>query len=75
VAQWFRLLVGKMAAGMPELSVEVLTESCHLPGSPPNDPADRILISTARARDMTLVTRDRDIIEYSRAGHVRSLVC
>jgi PIN domain nuclease of toxin-antitoxin system len=60
---------------MPHLSVETLTDSCELPGTPPDDPADRIIIATAREADMTIVTRDKQILEYSRAGHVRALVC
>ncbi len=75
VANWFRQTVDKMAATIPLLSVEILTGSCSLPGDPPDDPADRIIIATARESDMTVVTRDRQIIEYSRAGHVRTLVC
>lgn len=75
VASWFHQTVGKMAAGMPPLSVEILTGSCSLPGNPPDDPADRIIIATARQADMTVVTRDRQILEYARAGHVRTLVC
>jgi PIN domain nuclease of toxin-antitoxin system len=75
VATWFHQAIGKMAADMPPLSVEILTGSCSLPGLPPDDPADRIIIATARQADMTVVTRDRQILDYSRAGHVRSLVC
>ena len=75
VANWFHQTVGKMAAGLPPLSVEILTGSCNLPGAPPEDPADRIIIATARLTDMTVVTRDRKILDYSRAGHVRTLVC
>jgi PIN domain nuclease of toxin-antitoxin system len=75
VATWFHQAVGKMAAEMSPLSVEILTGSCSLPGLPPDDPADRIIIATARQADMTVVTRDRQILDYSRAGHVRSLVC
>ncbi len=75
VANWFHQTIGKMAAGMPPLSVEILTGSCSLPGSPPDDPADRIIIATARQADMTVVTRDRQILDYARAGHVRTLVC
>jgi len=74
-ARWFRQATGKMAAGMPQLTVEILADSCDLPGSPPDDPADRIIIATAREADMTIVTRDKQILEYSRAGHVRALVC
>ncbi|NEW90928.1 type II toxin-antitoxin system VapC family toxin [Rhodopseudomonas sp. BR0M22] len=75
VANWFHQAIGKMAARMPPLSVEILTGSCSLPGSPPEDPADRIIIATAREADLTVVTRDRKILDYSRAGHVRTLAC
>jgi len=74
-ANWFRLAAAKMAAAIPELSVEILADSCSLPGSPPNDPADRILIATARETDMAIVTRDKVILAYSQAGHVRAMVC
>ncbi len=74
-ARWFRQATGKMAAAIPQLTVEILSESCDLPGSPPDDPADRIIIATAREADMTIVTRDKKILEYSRAGHVHTLVC
>jgi PIN domain nuclease of toxin-antitoxin system len=75
IASWFNLAADKMAAGIPQLTVEILVNSCNLPGSPPDDPADRIIIATAREKDMTVVTRDRMILDYSRAGHVRALVC
>jgi PIN domain nuclease of toxin-antitoxin system len=74
-ASWFRHTIGKMAAALPQLTVEILTDSCVLPGLPPGDPADRIIIATARGSDMTVVTRDKKILEYSRAGHVRTLAC
>jgi PIN domain nuclease of toxin-antitoxin system len=72
---WFRQTVDRMSATIPQLSVEILIGSCGLPGSPPDDPADRIIIATAREANMTVVTRDRKILDYSRAGHVRALVC
>lgn len=75
VVTWFRQATGKMAATTPQLTVEILANSCGLPGAPPDDPADRIIIATAREADMTVVTRDRLILDYSRAGHVRALAC
>ena len=75
VTNWFRQATTKMSAGTPQLTIEILANSCGLPGSPPDDPADRIIIATARETDLTVVTRDRKILEYSRAGHVRALVC
>lgn len=57
------------------LSPEVLIESSFLPGTLHRDPADRILVATARAHDLTLVTRDVAILDYARQGHVSALAC
>jgi PIN domain nuclease of toxin-antitoxin system len=57
------------------LSPEVLIESSFLPGDLHRDPADRILIATARRSDLTLVTRDQTILRYAREGHVRAIAC
>ena len=72
---WFRQAAEKMKASIPQLTVEILTNSCELPGSPPDDPADRIIIASAREWNMTLVTRDSQILAYSQAGYLRTLVC
>jgi PIN domain nuclease of toxin-antitoxin system len=53
------------------LSVPIVVESCRLPGQFHADPADRFLVSTARAECATLVTRDAKIVEYGKVGHVR----
>jgi len=75
VVKWFRQTLEKIEAAMSELSVEVLAGSCELPGSPPDDPADRIIIATAREASMVLMTRDKGILAYSRAGYVRTMAC
>jgi PIN domain nuclease of toxin-antitoxin system len=75
VAKWFRQTMDIMTAAMSELTVEILATSCELPGSPPNDPADRILIATAREASMVLMTRDKQILAYSAAGYVRTMAC
>jgi PIN domain nuclease of toxin-antitoxin system len=74
-AAWFRQAVGKMDAAVPALSIDILAGSCFLPGSPPSDPADRIIIATAREEGLAIVTRDDAILAYSQAGHVRTLAC
>ena len=71
---WFEgalTIPGVVLAGM---DWRVLTRSVLLPGEPPKDPADRILISTARRQLLQMITRDREILEYSRAGHVEAIV-
>ena len=72
---WFRALVGEAGLVVADLSAEILIDSSFLPGEPPSDPADRMIIATARAQDMTIVTRDRAILHYADAGHVRALLC
>lgn len=57
------------------LSPEVLIASAFLPGTLHRDPADRILIATARAQDLAIVTRDRKILDYAEQGHVRAISC
>lgn len=57
------------------LSPEVLIRSSFLPGVLHSDPADRILIATARSLDLVLVTRDRAILDYAEQGHVQALAC
>jgi PIN domain nuclease of toxin-antitoxin system len=52
-----------------------LIASSFLPGMPPRDPMDCILIATARELAATLVTRDRAIIAYGETGNVSVLAC
>ncbi|MGI9392250.1 MAG: type II toxin-antitoxin system VapC family toxin [Parvibaculales bacterium] len=63
------------ALAWADMSPEVLYASSFLPATPPNDPGDRIIITTARELDMTIVTRDRQILDYGQSGHVRCLPC
>jgi len=55
------------------LSASIAIDSTHLPGSIHRDPADRILIATARRVGATFVTCDERILTYARAGHVKAL--
>lgn len=63
---------GFIAAPMP---VPVLVGSSFLPGDPPADPADRIIAATAREFGLTLVTRDRALLQYADAGHLNAIEC
>lgn len=72
---WFdrvRATPGVGAAPMPEA---VLIRASFRPGTPPADPADRILIATAREYDMRIVTRDARTLSCAAQGHVRALAC
>lgn len=72
---WFDRVVETEGVQLAELTPDILTDASFLPGPIHRDPADRILIATARAQDLTIVTRDRLILEYAAKGHVRALAC
>lgn len=55
------------------LEPEIAVASTRLPGEFHPDPADRILVATARALNATLATADERIINYSRAGYLKIL--
>lgn len=74
-AAWFSALLALPGLKLAELSPEILIASVSLPGSPPNDPMDRILLATARAHGLRLVTRDGLILAYAQEGFVNALAC
>jgi len=55
------------------LTSQVLIESTRLPGELHRDPADRILVATAREHAFTLVTRDKLLLRYARQGYLNAL--
>jgi len=57
------------------LTPEIAIESSFLPPPLHTDPADRLLIATARALQMPIVTRDSRILNYARAGFVEAIPC
>lgn len=71
----FKDVIATHGVRVEPLSPEVLVESSFLPGKIHADPADRILVATAREHDLTIVTRDRAILDYGAAGHVKTLEC
>lgn len=73
--RWFAGLLAKPGIQLAELSPEILIAASFLPGTPPRDPMDRILIATARELAATLVTRDRAIIAYGEQGNVSVVGC
>jgi PIN domain nuclease of toxin-antitoxin system len=72
---WVQTALDRSGALTVPLTSEVAV-SCHqLPGQLHSDPVDRILVATARIEGLTLVTRDRAILDYAAQGHVRALPC
>jgi len=56
---------------VPERQIAV--ESYALPDVFHRDPADRLIVATARVANATLMTRDRRILEYAGRGHLTAI--
>lgn len=72
---WFRRLLAQPATRLADFTVEIALASQDLPGDLHDDPADRLLVATARALRVPLMTRDRKILAYGQGGHVETLPC
>src|SRR5712671_6517376 len=73
--RWFQRLLAIPGVKLADLSPDILIASSFLPGEPPRDPADRILLATAREFGARLVTRDRLLLKYGEDGQVSTVAC
>jgi PIN domain nuclease of toxin-antitoxin system len=73
--RWFQRLLAIPGIRLAELSPSILIASSFLPGTPPRDPADRIILATARDIGATLITRDRLLLKYGEDGQVSTIPC
>lgn len=72
---WFDRLLALPGVRLAPMPPRVLIASATLPGSPPRDPADRIIAATGRAFGYAIVTRDGELIPYAREGHIDAVGC
>jgi len=70
VQQWLDRVVRIPTLHLLPASPQILLDSTQLPGSFHKDPADRIIVATARAHSSPLLTTDEKILAY---GHVQSV--
>jgi PIN domain nuclease of toxin-antitoxin system len=73
--RWFQRLLAIPGVRLADLSPDILIASSFLPGNPPRDPADRIILATARDLGATLITRDRLLLKYGEDGQVSTIPC
>ena len=72
---WFEALLAQPGVRLAPLTPSILIASTALPGTPPADPADRIIAATARALGHILITRDANLLDYAHQGHIRAIAC
>lgn len=62
--EWFSIALAEEGIILISITPEIAIESYSLPGKFHKDPADRIIVATARTYDCSLMTKDRDILNY-----------
>jgi PIN domain nuclease of toxin-antitoxin system len=70
---WVRRALAAPGLSLFALTPEIAIASTRLPGALHGDPADRLIVATARCCSATLITADLAILAYGKAGHVRTL--
>jgi PIN domain nuclease of toxin-antitoxin system len=72
---WFgRVMAGPAIKSAP-FTPAIAIDASSLPEPLHGDPADRLLIATARHMSIPIVTRDRKIEAYGQARHVGVILC
>jgi PIN domain nuclease of toxin-antitoxin system len=70
IERWFKQALSYPGIRILELTPEIAVESTGLPGEFHKDPADQIIVATARIMKCELVTSDERILNYS---HVKTI--
>jgi PIN domain nuclease of toxin-antitoxin system len=73
VLDWTNEALSRPGIVLIPLSPEIAIASTRLPGSPHGDPADKLIIASARHLGAPVVTADRKILTYSREGHLQAV--
>jgi len=65
VDRWLEASLDLLGCATVEVSHEIAREAYALPGDLHRDPADRLLVATARVHGLTLLTADDRILAYA----------
>ena len=73
IGLWLEEALADPGPAIDPLSPQIAVESYALPDVFHRDPADRLIVATARVANATLMTRDRRILEYAGRGHLTAI--
>jgi PIN domain nuclease of toxin-antitoxin system len=73
LGQWITGAVSAPGLSIEPLLPQVAVEASSLPDPFHRDPADRLIVATARVVNATLMTRDRRILDYAARGHLTAI--
>ena len=72
-SEWIDAALDDPIINLITLTPAISVESAYLPGEFHGDPADRIIVATARVELLTLLTRDEKILVYSNDKYLNSV--
>lgn len=72
VLAWINQALALPGIQLRELSPEIAAESCELPENDTfhGDPADRLIVATARVHGLTILTHDTKMLSYAKQDYV-----
>ncbi|MFN7097217.1 MAG: type II toxin-antitoxin system VapC family toxin [Gammaproteobacteria bacterium] len=73
ISLWITEILATPGLQLIQLTPQIMCESVELPGDFHKDPADRMIVATARIENATLVTRDARILDYATAGYLSAI--
>lgn len=73
VGDWITTALAESGTYLSALKPEIAVNSTRLPETFHADPADRIIVSTARYYGDILITEDHAILDYATKGHLKTI--
>ena len=73
ITAWFDHVFAAPGFVLLPLTTSMAIDAGMLPGDIHGDPADRMIIATARALGCPVLTADQKILAYAKTGHVQAI--
>jgi PIN domain nuclease of toxin-antitoxin system len=73
IGLWLEEALADPGPAIDPLSPQIAIESYALPDVFHRDPADRLIVATARVANAILMTRDQRILDYAARGHLTAI--
>ena len=73
ISLWLAEALADPAPAIDPLSPQIAVEACSLPEAFHRNPADRMIVATARITNAILITRDQQILDYAARGHLTAI--
>lgn len=72
LSRWFQLALPVNRVRVLEITPEIATDATRLPGWSHKDPADQIIVATARLHGLRILTTDSKILKYRQVASIAS---